>query len=331
MRTTTTLAVVLALGLALTPAAQAWISFLDFNDSTYPPDPPWIEFFNEGDPGAIFVDLGDGNFALRLDSPAHSDPEGPPDPFPAVHYNEYYVTDIPGYEKLGATRLRLDSFTPTGKENLLAISTPVAAPTLTLVDGHYWIWSNLSDQPNQPILDLGPAVPGEWHEIYILATVEEVDDEGTPIAGGARVWWDGDVVFDGPVDGGGSVFLGGYVEFGSGAYWQTTAGTVVDFDWVGWGDVNDFPVPPGITGDYNDDGKVDAADYVVWRANEGTMNPLPHDPAGGTIGQEQYDNWRANFGEMAGAGQGAAAVPEPATWGLVLLALLAAFPARRSR
>jgi hypothetical protein len=41
-------------------------------------------------------------------------------------------------------------------------------------------------------------------------------------------------------------------------------------------------VPPMVPGDYNRNGIVDAADYVVWRKNDGT-------PAG-------YDAWRANFG-----------------------------------
>jgi hypothetical protein len=325
MKKTTALALVLGFGLALSPAADAWISYLDFNDSTLPPDPPWTEFFVEG--SAVFVDLGGGNMALRLDSPDHS-AENPP---VGTYYNEYYATDIPGYEKVAAARFRLASFTPSGQENLLSPSTPVASPTITLVDGNYWLWSFLSDDANKPILDLGPAVAGEWHEAYIMCTVTAMDDMGVPTAGGAKVWWDGVFVFDGPVDGGGNVNLGGYVEFGSGTYWQVNAGTEVDFDWVGYGDINDFPVPPGVTGDYNDDGFVDAADYVVWRDNEGTTNALPHDPIGGTIGQGQYDNWRANFGAMVvGAGQSAGTVPEPATWVLLLVSMLTILSRRRA-
>jgi hypothetical protein len=85
-------------------------------------------------------------------------------------------------------------------------------------------------------------------------------------------------------------------------------------------------LPQGIQGDYNQNGKVDAADYVVWRKNNGTTNSLPNDPIGGTIGQPQYDNWRSHFGQTAGSGSGAgvnAAVPEPAT--LVLLMFAVAF------
>jgi hypothetical protein len=59
----------------------------------------------------------------------------------------------------------------------------------------------------------------------------------------------------------------------------------------------------GVQGDYNNDGKVDAADYVVWR-----QDPDAHggNPAG-------YTAWRSNFGSGTGAGGGlaGAAVPEP--------------------
>jgi hypothetical protein len=74
------------------------------------------------------------------------------------------------------------------------------------------------------------------------------------------------------------------------------------------------PPPTALPGDYNGDGSVDAADYVVWRKNIGS--------------QEGYDTWRTNFGRTAGAASGAladAAVPEPASLALcgILLSLLA--------
>jgi autotransporter-associated beta strand protein len=71
----------------------------------------------------------------------------------------------------------------------------------------------------------------------------------------------------------------------------------------------------GLTGDYNSDGDVDAADYVVWLKNEGTTNTLPNDLIGGTIGAAHYNQWRTHFGESAGGGAGTAtnaSVPEPA-------------------
>jgi hypothetical protein len=73
-------------------------------------------------------------------------------------------------------------------------------------------------------------------------------------------------------------------------------------------------------GDYNDDGKVDAADYVMWR-NGGPLENETATP--GTVTQEDFTAWQLNFGGTAtipGSGFGAGAgVPEP---GSGLLALL---------
>jgi hypothetical protein len=69
---------------------------------------------------------------------------------------------------------------------------------------------------------------------------------------------------------------------------------------------------PALPGDHNEDGTVDAADYVAWRQAAGT-------PA-------EYDEWRANFGVTAGGGSSAAAVPEPATVVLLLATLIASAP-----
>ncbi|HJQ81727.1 MAG TPA: hypothetical protein VJ828_17315, partial [Lacipirellulaceae bacterium] len=72
----------------------------------------------------------------------------------------------------------------------------------------------------------------------------------------------------------------------------------------------------GLPGDYNLNGKVDAADYIVWRKTLGqTGSGLRADGDGdGMIDAGDYDVWRMNFDESAG---GAAAtsliVPEPDT------------------
>jgi autotransporter-associated beta strand protein len=75
--------------------------------------------------------------------------------------------------------------------------------------------------------------------------------------------------------------------------------------------------PMGLPGDHNLDGKVDAADYVLWRKDP---NAYGGDPDG-------YNIWRANFGNPPGAGSnldGGAAVPEPTASGIVLLAMAGA-------
>ena len=81
-----------------------------------------------------------------------------------------------------------------------------------------------------------------------------------------------------------------------------------------------------IPGDYNMDGYVDSADYVIWR-----KDPVSH---GGTPGG--YDTWRANFGTTPGAGAGSnigtgAAVPEPTAFALLACAAMGIFGSRRSR
>ena len=74
-----------------------------------------------------------------------------------------------------------------------------------------------------------------------------------------------------------------------------------------------------LTGDYNGNGNVDAADYSVWRDSLGrTGTGLAADGNGDhAITQADYDLWKMHFGESApGSGAGAsanAAVPEPAT------------------
>jgi hypothetical protein len=83
---------------------------------------------------------------------------------------------------------------------------------------------------------------------------------------------------------------------------------------------------PGLDGDFNEDDNVDAADYILWRKNNGTSNPLPNDGGLGTpIGLAHYDLWRGNFGESAGGGSGlaAAGVPEPTSFVLLILGLYA--------
>jgi hypothetical protein len=82
---------------------------------------------------------------------------------------------------------------------------------------------------------------------------------------------------------------------------------------------------PILPGDYNDDNVVNGADYVIWRDNVGTTNTLPNDTVGGTIGEDQYNLWRSNFGS-ASPGNGSvaslSAVPEVPSIVLAILAML---------
>jgi hypothetical protein len=80
-----------------------------------------------------------------------------------------------------------------------------------------------------------------------------------------------------------------------------------------------------VAGDYNQDGAVDAADYVVWRNNLGSGTSLPNDDTPG-VGPDDYNRWRSHFGQTAGSGAVipstaslSAAVPEPSTAMLLIL------------
>jgi hypothetical protein len=78
----------------------------------------------------------------------------------------------------------------------------------------------------------------------------------------------------------------------------------------------------GLTGDYNGDGKVDAADYVMWRDNPAAFG-----------GDQGYTDWKANFGMMLpGSGSaigGAVTVPEPMGLTLLLIGVLGLWHTRR--
>jgi hypothetical protein len=82
----------------------------------------------------------------------------------------------------------------------------------------------------------------------------------------------------------------------------------------------------GLPGDYNDDGAVNAADYVVWRKTDGS--------------QAGFQMWRANFGKTLGSGASTLpspavtthpAVPEPAGALLSIIGWAAAVNIRRRR
>jgi hypothetical protein len=90
-------------------------------------------------------------------------------------------------------------------------------------------------------------------------------------------------------------------------------------------------------GDYNNDGVVDVADYVMWRK---TLNQTA-DPAGsgadgdgdGTVElDDDYEHWFERFATIPPNGGGNSAVPEPASGALlVLMSLLSAPVGRTSR
>jgi T5SS/PEP-CTERM-associated repeat protein len=76
-------------------------------------------------------------------------------------------------------------------------------------------------------------------------------------------------------------------------------------------------VVPALPGDYNLDGTVDAADYVVWRKGLGT-----------TYMQSDYDVWRVHFG-ASNRGGSLATIPEPASFAILMIGISAMLTRRR--
>jgi uncharacterized protein YjbI with pentapeptide repeats len=149
------------------------------------------------------------------------------------------------------------------------------------------------------------------------------------------------------------VTLGGTLELGfaSGVDVQSQAGrTIRLFDWSGVTPTGIFNVESAhlwdlsrlysagevtllsattLPGDFNSDGTLDAADYVVWRNGLGT-----------TYTQTDYNTWRANFGKTAArapavadtfANASSANIPEPVTAAILSFALLPMCIASRKR
>jgi endoglucanase len=91
-----------------------------------------------------------------------------------------------------------------------------------------------------------------------------------------------------------------------------------------------------VAGDYNDDGSVDAADYVVWRNTLNQNVPVGSgaDGDGNSIIQEaDYAFWQANFGHKAigSSTEASMAIPEPAaaSLGAIASAILMTLHRRR--
>jgi hypothetical protein len=101
----------------------------------------------------------------------------------------------------------------------------------------------------------------------------------------------------------------------------TTTGTV-EQEWRGTLTLAPLTLP----GDYNQDGTVDAADYVVWRNTEGqTGAGLAADGNDNNqIDVGDYELWRGNFGRTAGnRSVSGSSVPEPSTALLLVSGLIA--------
>jgi len=90
-----------------------------------------------------------------------------------------------------------------------------------------------------------------------------------------------------------------------------------------------YVTPDPLSGDYNQDGKVDAADYTVWRDTLGSTTVLTADGDGnGVVDQADYLIWQWTFGKAPAAAT-TTAVPEPAAWLLLATGIAAGWLRKR--
>jgi uncharacterized protein YjbI with pentapeptide repeats len=189
-------------------------------------------------------------------------------------------------------------------------------------------------------------LPPEDRDILVLQHFNMGDDGVLKIVLEADAW-DSLISFaDGIL-----VTLGGTLEltFAQGLNLAGQVGRTFDlFDWTGVDPTGAFTVSspyswdianlyttgevtllatPGLEGDFNEDGSVDAADYIVWRKGLGTTHTL-----------NDYEVWRIHFGQTAFSGAAppsaeplSAAVPEPLALTLLVFGALALFPPHRRR
>lgn len=93
----------------------------------------------------------------------------------------------------------------------------------------------------------------------------------------------------------------------------------------------EYTISPLLPGDYNDDGRVDAADYSVWRDAEGGLVAAWSSADGdgdGVIGSGDFEVWRQAYGNTR-ATPANLSVPEPTALAALLLLLTQASARRR--
>ena len=156
-------------------------------------------------------------------------------------------------------------------------------------------WSGANNTNHQWIGSTGED-DGQWYAM-------DNDGEGGPQA-------PFDENFDTPPDG---IYM--WLRRGSWLYAKWDFAFPIDRSWSALR-LTQITGPEPLDGDYNNDDRVDAADYVAWRKSD-------------IDGQDGYDVWRANFGRTLDVGSGALssanAVPEPASAAVIAIVLSGLF------
>jgi hypothetical protein len=193
--------------------------------------------------------------------------------------------------------------------NLVATVAPGSSPGILTVDGVYTQGEN-----GTLAIEIGGTTPGDDHDRLVVTgqailagTLDVSLIDGFTLGGSLGF----DILDFSAVNGDFST-----VNLPAGLTWDVSDGTLS----FGGGSV-------GLAGDYNGNGTVDAADYVVWRDNLGAADESALNGNGdgtGGVDQADYLRWKNNFGSTLPGSGNSAAVPEPAALSLVVLTALAA-------
>ncbi|MCA9187214.1 MAG: hypothetical protein R3E01_11090 [Pirellulaceae bacterium] len=143
----------------------------------------------------------------------------------------------------------------------------------------------------------------EWHQVEIRKDGTTVDW----IVDGIKLITVETAEFTSPPGGGNILF--GHADINSSI--SEDAGIDLLFTLIDNIKVEVLEDEPGLAGDYNMNGTVDAADYTVWKDSFGSTSDLAADGNGnGEIDAADYTIWKDNFGNT-GAVASVASVPEP--------------------
>jgi len=193
--------------------------------------------------------------------------------------------------------------------NLVATVAPGSSPGILAVAGGY-----TQGEDGTLAIEIGGTTPGDDYDRLVVTgqailagTLDVSLIDGFTLGGSLGF----DILDFSAVNGDFST-----VNLPTGLSWDVSDGTLS----FGGGSV-------GLAGDYNGNGTVDAADYVVWRDNLGAADESAlngNGDGGGSVDQADYLLWKNNFGSTLPGSSDSAAVPEPAALSLVVLTALAA-------
>lgn len=186
-----------------------------------------------------------------------------------------------------------------------------AAALETSIDGNLTLFSG-----SELAIDINGAGAGQFDQIDVSGDLIIVGDLELNVSSYTPTL--GDEILFARADGN---VAGKFAGLDEGAMAANVAGLDLVISYTaGDGDDIRLLAVSGLSGDYNNDGAVDAADYTMWRNNLGAAEgTLLNDAVGGAIDADQYVAWKNNFGATLSAAVSNTIVPEPSTYALLSL------------